>query len=133
MTKEHFIVGLTYQLGNLGLSYSGSISMKFKNSWEDEVNNEQNMEHKCEWVIGFLKDLGTISKTKSLRSLQSVGSFIISMGNNCFEVSSIVATYAAKALKELDIDYLVANELNGQPKFKKLYMEIKDGLESYHD
>jgi len=135
--KEIFIMsGLVFPVGNLGASYSSSLSMKSEKIWwyeEENYESEQNIEFKCEWVIGFLKDIGMLLKAKSLfKSLQSVGSSIISMGSNCIGESPKVANYAAKILKELDIDDLVKNELDGQPKFKKLYLEIKDGLESGH-
>jgi hypothetical protein len=121
--KEIFIrSGLVSPVGNLGLGYSNSL----------KYEQEQNLERKCEWVIDFLKAIGTLSKTKSLlQSLQSVGSFIISMGSNCIRESPTVATYAAKTLNELDIDDLVANEF-WQPEFKKLYLKIKKESESNH-
>ncbi len=139
--KEDFIMsGLVSPVGNLGLGYSASpmnsLSMKSEKIWwyeEENCESEQNIESKCEWVIGFLKDIGTLLKEKShFKSLQLVGSFIISMGSNCIRESPTVATYAAKTLNELDIDDLMANELNGQLEFKKLYLNLKKESESNH-
>ncbi len=126
--KDVFISsGLVNPVGNLGLIYSGSLSKKSEIWWgEEKKDYEQNIELKCEWVIDFLKDIGTKLKTKSLLiSLESVGDFIISMGSNCIKESPEVTKYAARALKELDIDDLVENELKGQPEFNRLYLHLK--------
>lgn len=127
--KEDFIImGLVSPVENLGLSYSSRLSMKSEIWGEVKSEYEQNIELKCDWVIDFLKDIGTVLKTKSLlRSLGYVGSSIISIGSNCIREFPEGAKYAARALKELDIDDLVENELKGQPEFNRLYLQLKDG------
>lgn len=123
--NEKFVKsGLIYPIGNLGLSYSGLSSRELKD------NYEQNMIIKCKWIIGFLKDAGNFLRGKSESSLKQVGSFVISIGNNCIINNSLLtATYAARTLRELNIDDLMKIELSENTEFKKHYDEHGKRLE----
>lgn len=115
-----------YPIGNLGFKYSSSLSENVE-EWGDEIEYieryGENTEIKCEFVLVLLKDIGMLSKNKSFdKLLMSVGSFIISIGNNAINSKSQkIAEFTSKTLKELDIDDLIENELKDNLEFKKMY------------
>ena len=134
-TEYILVDGLILPIGNLGHGYSPNLLNDFEIELDDyykpKEEFEQNFDVKCEWVIGLLNDIGILLKTKSLtHSLQSVGHFIISIGGNCVLGGSTEnATYAAKVLRDLDIDDLVNNEFKaniyGRREFKEFYYNFK--------
>ena len=122
-------------IGDLGQVYSPTLSNDFEielyDYYKPKEEFEQDFDVKCKWVIGLLNDIGKLLKTESLLSArQYVVHFIISIGVNCVLGGSTEnATYAAKVLRDLDIDDLVNDEFSngvlGYNEFKEFYYNFK--------